>query len=551
MQPQTNTPPSGAGTRLGFFIWLPIVIATSVVAGIFIGKHFASPEAVANKDRKINSVLNLIANDYVDTTNIDELVERAIPSLLENLDPHTAYFTAADLRAANEDLQGSFSGIGLTFTTMSDTITVIEVLSGGPSEKVGLMAGDRIITIDDSTFVGQGLTSNDVMRHLRGPRGTTVKLGIKRATSSKLLPFTITRDNITVESVDCFYLLDKTTGYVKVNQFGANTYNEFITALITLRAQGAKRFVVDLRGNGGGYMEIAIMMANEFLPSDQLIVSTRGRYKRDANEFWSDGTGSFVNDELVVLIDEFSASASEIFAGAIQDNDRGLVVGCRSFGKGLVQNQFVLADSSAVRLTIARYYTPSGRCIQKSYKGGKQADYERELYDRYASGELDSRDSVRVDSTQLFTTGTGREVYGGGGIMPDIFVPRDTVGVSGYFIDVANHGLLHKYAFHYVDSHRQWLQALTDYKEFLRRGPSDQALLEDFAAFAATQGVPPRWYYINRSRALILNNLRALIARDVWGNSAFYPVYNRDDKTVQAALKALNKHKAAFPILPE
>ncbi len=550
MQPQTNSSPSG-GAGVGIFIWLPIVIAIAVVAGIFIGKHFASPEAVANKDRKINSVLNLIATDYVDTTNIDELVEKAIPNLLENLDPHTAYFTAADLRAANEDLQGSFSGIGLTFTTMSDTITVIEVLSGGPSEKVGIMAGDRIITIDDSTFVGEGLSNNEVMRHLRGPRGTTVKLGIKRSTSAKILPFTITRDNITVESVDCHYMLDKTTGYIKVNQFGANTYNEFLTALIALRAQGAERYVVDLRGNGGGYMEIAIMMANEFLPADNLIVKTRGRYKRDANEFWSDGNGAFTNDELVVLIDEYSASASEIFAGAIQDNDRGLVVGCRSFGKGLVQNQFVLADSSAVRLTIARYYTPSGRCIQKPFKGGKQADYERELYDRYISGELDSRDSVKVDSTQLFTTGTGRVVYGGGGIMPDIFVPRDTTGVSGYFIDVANHGLLHKYAFHYVDSHRQWLNALDGYKDFLKHGPTDQALIEDFATYAADEGVPPRWYYINRSRSLILSNLRALIARDVWGNSAFYPVYNRNDKTVQAALKALNKHKAAFPILPE
>ena len=532
-------------------MWMPIIIAVAVVAGIVIGRHFASPEVVANNDRKLNSILNLIANDYVDTTNIDELVEMSIPHILANLDPHTSYFSAADLRAANEDLQGSFSGIGLSFTMMNDTISVIEIISGGPAEKVGIMAGDRIVTIDDSTFVGASITSNEVMKHLRGPRGSTVKVGIKRETSDKILPFTIVRDNITVESVDAYYMIDNTTGYVKVNQFGSRTYNEFITALMILRAHGAKRYIVDLRGNGGGYMEIAILMANEFLKSDLLIVQTKGRYKRDESQVWSDGTGSFSDAELVVLIDEYSASASEIFAGAMQDNDRGLIVGCRSFGKGLVQNQFILADSSALRLTIARYYTPSGRCIQKDYKGGHQTDYERELYDRYLRGELDSRDSIKFDASKIFHTTTGREVYGGGGIMPDIFVPRDTVGVTGYYIDVVNHGLLAKYAFDYVDKHRAQLNAMTDYKQFLRTGPNDQTLIEDFAAYAGKAGVPPRWYYINKSRSLITNMLRALIARDVWGNSAFYPIYNRNDKTVQAALRALNKHQASFPIMPD
>lgn len=532
-------------------MWMPIIIALAVVAGIAIGRQFASPEVVANNDRKLNSILNLIDHDYVDTTDINALIELAIPQILANLDPHTSYFTAADLRAANEDLQGSFSGIGLSFTMMNDTISVIEIISGGPAEKVGIMAGDRIVTIDDSTFVGSTITSNDVMKHLRGPRGSTVKVGIKRSTSERLLPFTLVRDNIAVNSVDAYYMLDKTTGYIKVNQFGMHTYDEFLSALIALRADGARRYMIDLRGNGGGYMEIAILMANEFLNNDKLIVQTKGRYKRDESQVWSDGRGAFTDSELVVLIDEYSASASEIFAGAMQDNDRGLIVGSRSFGKGLVQNQFVLADSSALRLTIARYYTPSGRCIQKDYKGGRQADYERELYDRYLSGELDSRDSIKFDKSKLFYTTTGREVYGGGGIMPDLFVPRDTVGVTGYYIDVVNHGLPAKYAFYYVDKHRDELNAMSDYKQFLRTGPSDQALIDDFAAFASNEGVAPRWYYINRSKSLLTNMLRALIARDVWGNEAFYPIYNRNDKTVQAGLRALNKHRATFPIMPE
>ena len=297
-------------------------------------------------------------------------------------------------------------------------------------------------------------------------------------------------------------------------------------------------------------MERAILMANEFLPADQLIVFTKGRYKRDDSMVWSDGSGSFKDAEVVVLIDEYSASASEIFAGAIQDNDRGLIVGCRSFGKGLVQQQFVLPDSSAVRLTIARYYTPSGRCIQMDYKNG--VNYDKELYDRYMHGELYSRDSMKVDKSQIFTTNvTGRTVYGGGGVVPDIFVPRDTTGVTSYYIDVANAGLLQKYAFHYTDINRKSLKQMKDYKQFLRMLPSDSELLNDFVDYASHNGVTPRWYYINLSRDLIVTNIKALIARDIFGNSAFYPIFNRNDKTIAAALKALNKHKAVFPIRNE
>jgi len=519
-----------------------------MVAGIMVGNRFSSSRPAADNDRKLNAILNLIAQDYVDTTNLDDLIEMSIPQILGNLDPHTSYFTAADLRAATEDLSGSFSGIGISFVMMNDTIGVVEVIAGGPSEKAGILPGDRIITIDDSIATGQAISDVDVRRRLRGAKGSQVKLGILRHNSPKPLNVVVTRGDIPVGTIDAAYMLDKTTGYVKVNQFGLHTYDEFITAIGQLIDQGAKRYVIDLRGNGGGFMEMAVLMANEFLAADQPIVFTKGRYKRDDSQVWSDGNGTLQDAEAVVLIDEFSASASEIVAGALQDNDRALIVGNRSFGKGLVQKEFLLPDSSAVRLTIARYYTPSGRCIQKPYNRGQLLDYESELYRRYSSGEIYNRDSIHIDQQQVFTTMHGRTVYGGGGIIPDIFVPRDTSQVSAYYIEVANAGLLQQYAFHYCDIHRQQLSQMSDYKQFLRSSPSSQQLLTDFANFAASQGIAPRWYYINLSRDLLVTHLRALIARDAFGNAAFYPIYNRTDKVVQAALKALGKHQAAFPI---
>ncbi len=528
-------------------IWLPLAIALAVVVGIFIGSRFTVNKPVAENDRKLNAILNLIAQDYVDTTNLKDLIEMSIPEILSNLDPHTSYFSAEDLKAATDDLNGSFSGIGISFVLVNDTIGVVEVIPGGPSEKVGLMAGDKIVMIDDSIATGPKITNGDVMKRLRGDKGTKVKLGIKRQNTSKTLTFTVTRGDIPVNTVDAYYMIDKNTGYIKINQFGRHTYDEFITAMASLQEDGAKRYMIDLRGNGGGFMEMAVLMANEFLPEGQLIVFTKGRYKRDDGEVWSDGNGSFQDAEVTVLIDEFSASASEIFAGAMQDNDRGLIVGCRSFGKGLVQKEFVLPDSSAIRLTTARYYTPSGRCIQKDYKEG-MLDYEKELIDRYAHGELYSRDSMKIDKSQVFTTLNGRTVYGGGGIVPDIFVARDTAGISSYYIEVANAGLLQRYAFNYCNNNRSSLSKMDDYMQFLRMAPSDDVLIKDFADFAAANGVTPRWYYINQSQEVITNNLKALIARDIFGSQAFYPILNRNDKTVQAALKAMNKHQAAFPI---
>ena len=528
-------------------IWLPLAIALAVVVGVFIGSRFNINKPVAENDRKLNAILNLIAQDYVDTTNFHDLVELSIPEILRKLDPHTSYFSAEELKASTDDLNGSFSGIGIQFMLDNDTICVVEVIPGGPSEKVGIMPGDRIITIDDSVATGENVTNGMVMKRLRGPKGTKVKLGIKRQSSSKLLTFTVTRGDIPVNTVDAYYMIDKNTGYVKINQFGRHTYDEFITAMASLQEEGAKRYIIDLRGNGGGFMEMAVLMANEFLPENMPIVFTKGRYKRDDSEVWSDGNGSFQDAELAVLIDEYSASASEIFAGAMQDNDRGLIVGCRSFGKGLVQKEFILPDSSAIHLTTARYYTPSGRCIQKDYKDGANS-YNEELYDRYLHGELYSRDSMKIDKSQIFSTLNGRTVYGGGGIVPDIFVPRDTSGITNYYMDIFNAGLMERYSFNYCNNNRASLNKMEDYKQFLRMAPSDEVLIKDFVDYAAANGVAPRWYYINLSRDLIVTRLKALIARDAFGNQAFYPIVNRIDKTLQEALKALNKHKAAFPI---
>ena len=530
-------------------VWLPVIIGVSVVAGIFIGGIFSGKNYLADSDRKLNTILNLIQQEYVDTVDIDELVENSIPKILTNLDPHSMYISAKELSSVNDELEGNFSGIGISFMVMSDTIRIIEVISGGPSEKVGLLPGDRIVAINDTSCIG--IKDEDVKKQLRGIKDTKVKLGIKRSTSKKILNFTVTRGDIPVSTIDAAYMIDKITGYVKLNKFGKKAYQEFLTEMLMLRSQGAERFIIDLRGNGGGLMQPALLIANEFLPENNLIVFTKGREKKNDEQIWSDGMGSFKDEELVVLIDEYTASSSEILAGAIQDNDRGLIIGRRSFGKGLIQQQIPLPDSSAIRLTIARYYTPSGRCIQKDFKRGDENQYSLEVYDRYNHGEIFSKDSIKVNEDNEYYTVSGRKVYGGGGIIPDIFVPSDTAGISQYYINVANAGLLQKFAYQYTDINREALSKMSDYTELLRRLPSNDALLWDFVSFAVDNGVAARWYYINQSRDLILTRLKALIARDVFGNEAFYPIYNSKDNNIDAAMKAFKKNKAKFPIMPE
>lgn len=528
--------------------WVPLALAAALIAGILIGSHFTAQRS-SELDRKLNNVLGIVSNEYVDAVNMDSLVERSIPEILANLDPHSIYFSEKDLQVANEELSGSFSGIGISFQVMEDTINVIEVIPGGPSEKVGILTGDKIVSVDGKSFVGERINPNMVREQLRGAKGSVVRLGIKRNNSDKPVYFNVTRGDIPLKSVDAAYMIEKNVGYVKVNQFGRTTYNEFVAGLAKLKTQGAKHFIIDLRGNGGGYMEMAILMVNEFLPANQLIVSTKGRYKRDDSEVWSDGNGAYQDEELVVLIDEFSASASEIFAGAIQDNDRGLIVGCRSFGKGLVQKQFPLPDNSAIRLTIARYYTPSGRCIQKDYKSKDGLlVYDKELFDRYNTGELYNKDSIKIDKSKIFKTSQGRTVYGGGGIIPDIFVAKDTSGITSYYIAVINAGLPQQYALKYVQRNERTLSKVKDYKQLLRLLNDNQALLNDFVTFSSQHGVPARWYYIDQSREFILTDLKAIIARDLLGQDAFYPIFNRTDRTIAAALKAIGKHQAKFPI---
>ncbi|MCH5326643.1 MAG: PDZ domain-containing protein, partial [Duncaniella sp.] len=438
------------------------------------------------------------------------------------------------------------SGIGISFNLMGDTINVLEVISGGPSEKVGLLPGDRIVTVDDSIVAGKGFSDVKVKSMLRGPEGTTVSLGIKRATSAELLKYDVVRGAIPVTSIDAAYIIEPGIGYIRVNKFGANTFTEFIEALAQVMMGGAEKYIIDLRGNGGGYMEMAVLMANEFLEANLPIVSMKGAHQPETPASGSDGSGALKDKEIVVLIDEISASASEIFAGAMQDNDRGLIVGRRSFGKGLVQNQFELPDKSALRLTIARYYTPSGRCIQKRYAPG--TDYERDLLDRYEHGEMYSADSIRQNKEQEFHTLHGRTVYGGGGIMPDIFVPNDTLGVTTYYLNVLNKGLINKFTFEYADRHRETLSKSFAGWEVVEMLPDDDTLLQEFVEYAKQNGVAPRWYYINISRTLLLNTLKAMIARNIHGVQGYFEVNNLTDPTVRTAIKALNTGKSAIPI---
>lgn len=527
---------------------MPLVIAVAFVGGLIAGGYFLGGRTETQVEKKIHEIMSLVATEYVDDVDPDSILEVSIPDILAKLDPHTVYIPASELEETNQVLEGSFGGIGVVFNMLTDTATVVEIVSGGPAEKVGMLPGDRIVTVDDSIVAGVKLNSEKLRSRLKGPKGTTVKLGVMRATAPDMLTYEVTRGDIPVTSIDAAYMIAPETGYVRVNKFGRSTYMEFLNAMVNLKGEGAQQYIIDLRGNTGGYMEPAILMANEFLPGGSPIVSTRGRTPQSERMIGSDGSGAFQNEKIAVVIDEGSASASEIFAGAIQDNDRGLLVGRRSFGKGLVQNQIDLGDSSAIRLTIARYYTPSGRCIQKAYTPGSPESYQMEIADRYIHGESFNADSVKFDKSQVFTTLGGREVYGGGGIMPDVYVPNDTLGVTSYYMNVFNAGMLHNFAFNFADTHRTELNQAADTDELLTLLPADDTLLQLFVTYAQQKAnIPPRWYYINISRNLIVNQLKALIASDILGQAALYQVNNLTDPVVLRTIDEMSRPAANQP----
>ena len=533
---------------------MPLIIAISVVAGILIGtfyaRHFAGNKLgiINSSSNKLNALLRVIDDQYVDTVNMTDLVEKAMPQILAELDPHSTYIPAQKLEEANSELAGSFSGIGIQFTIQEDTIHVNSVIPGGPSEKVGLMAGDRIVMVNDSLFAGKGLTNEKAMRNLKGPKGSQVKLGVKRATEKELLDFTITRGDIPQNTIDAAYMLDDDYGYIQISKFGRTTHVELLNAIAQLSHEKCKGLIIDLRDNTGGYMEAATRMVNEFLPEGKLIVYTHGR-KYPRMEEYANGTGSCQKLPLVVLVNESSASASEIFAGAIQDNDRGTIVGRRSFGRGRVQQPIDFSDGSAIRLTIARYYTPSGRCIQKPYVKGNDMNYEMDLVKRYEHGEFFSQDSIKQDHSTIYYTANGRPVYGGGGIMPDIFVPQDTTGVTSYYTAAVSRGLTIQFSFQYTDTHRAELQKY-DTEASLLQYLKRQNILEQFARFAEKKGLKRRNILMYKSQKLFEKNLYGNIIYNMLGIEAYIQYLNQTDKTVLKALEVLEKGES-FPKAPE
>lgn len=530
------------------YILLPLFLSLGIIGGLFVGRY-SSEQRMSPGEEKLRTVLGMIQEQYVDPIDIDSLINESIPDLLASLDPHSAYIPAESLTIANDDLEGSFGGIGVAFQVLNDTVTVVEVITGGPAEKVGILPGDLILEANGKKLTGEKISSEEVFKTLRGKEGTKVKTLVKRRSSKTPLTFDIVRGEIPSNSVDAAYMLTDDTGYVKVSKFARTTYSEFYTALTRLQKEGAKKYIVDLRGNSGGFMDQAIYMANEFLPAGRGIVFTKGRIAENQTVATSDGTGQFQNVPLTVITNEFSASASEIFAGAIQDNDRGLVIGRRTFGKGLVQNQLSLPDSSAVRLTVARYYTPSGRCIQKEYKRGKDGKYEMDIADRYTHGEFYSRDSIKLDKSKLFRTVNGREVYGGGGIMPDVFVPEDTTGYTSYYLEAVNKGLINTFAQYMADSYRPMMKDKS-VESMMRILPRDNTLLQNFVSYAANKGLPARWYYINQSRSLLLNQIKGVIARDLVGYEGLIKILNQEDKTVSEALRLLEQGQSPVNIKP-
>ena len=532
--------------------FMPLIMAVCVIIGIMIGSFYANHfsgnrlNIINSGSNRLSNLLHLIDDQYVDKVNIDSLVDVAIPQILADLDPHSVYISAKDAQAVADDLKGSFSGVGIEFTIRKDTIHVQNVVKNGPAQRAGILAGDKIVSVDGKPFVGKIVTNEEAMRRLKGPKDTKVKLGVMRYGQKAVKYFTVTRGDIPQKSITATYMLDKNTGYIKVKSFGETTYPEMLIALAKLSQEGFTNLVIDLRDNTGGYMNSAIQMANEFLPKDKLIVYTIGR-KSPRQNFPSDGHGSYQKIPLVVLINEGSASASEIFAGAMQDNDRATIIGRRSFGKGLVQQQLSFPDGSMIRLTIARYYTPSGRCIQKPFTAGDNKDYEEDLLTRYQHGEFFSQDSIKHHGP-AYHTSIGRTVYGGGGITPDIFVAEDTLGMTSYYKQAAMSGLILQYAFTYTDNNRPKLNTYKDMMS-LSKYLVSQNTVEQFAAYADHNGLKRRNLMIRKSHKLLERFINSRIIYNMLDDEAWTEYINAADPTIAKALSVFREN-AAFPKKP-
>lgn len=529
--------------------FMPLMLAVSMVIGIVIGSFYANHfsgnrlSIIHSGSNRLNNLLRIIDDQYVDTINIDDLVEKAMPLILSELDPHSVYISAKDVQATNDDLKGSFSGIGVEFIIRDDTIRIQNVISGGPAESAGVLAGDKIVSVDGKPFVGKMVTEEEAKLRLKGPKGSKVTIGVMRYRQKKVHTFTIRRDDIETKSIAATYMIDQTTGYIRIKNFGEKTYYELLTSLAQLSQEGFSNLIIDLRDNSGGLMKEAIRISNEFLPANRSIVYTEGR-KSSRQDYRSDGRGSYQKLPLVILINEGSASASEIFAGAMQDNDRATIIGRRSFGKGLVQQQIEFSDHSMIRLTIARYYTPSGRSIQKPYTDGNDKNYEEDLLSRYRHGEFFSQDSIR-HTGPAYKTANGRLVYGGGGITPDIFVPEDTLGMTSYYKEAILSGLMSQFTFQYTDDNRPRLSTCSTMDELLKY-IKRQNIVQQFVHYAAKNGLQRRNLLIQKSHRLLERFLNSRLVYTFLGENEWVKYVNLDDSTIKAALDVFRK-KAAFP----
>ncbi|MFT4834039.1 MAG: carboxyl-terminal processing protease [Marinoscillum sp.] len=524
-------------------IRLPIYIGIAISVGVLIGANMAGSNT--NTDNlfgsvaKFRQVLTLVHNDYVDDIDTEKLVETAIVEMLSELDPHSIYLPAEDSEISKSQLQGNFEGIGVEFNIFKDTIYVVSPISGGPSESLGIMPGDKIVTVDDELVAGVAITSRGVIDRLRGERGSKVKVEIKRKGEEKLLEYVITRDVIPQYSVDVSYMVNDEVGYIKVSRFAATTYMEFKEALGSLQSQGMSKLILDLTGNPGGRMNVAINMVDEFLMGNQMIVYTKGKSALNNDEYYSNEKGDFEAGAVIVLIDEGSASASEIVSGALQDHDRALIVGRRSYGKGLVQLPMDLNDGSSMILTIARYYTPSGRSIQKPYGDDSDA-YLMEYYNRFSNGEIYSQDSIKLNDSLVYKTDNGRLVYGGGGIMPDYFVPLDTMGNSSYIRRLFNSNSIAEFSLSYVASHRSELEKMS-LKQYLNEFEITQSIIEELKKVGEENGVPFEEKDFNKSQNLLKIYTKAFIARHIWKNDGFFPIYNEQNEIFQKALTLVDE----------